>query len=66
MEIAMLIGGVTPDIAIYAEESFGPAEPITRVLDDQDAIQVATDTACGPTAAVIAPTSSAPGRSPCL
>ncbi len=49
---ATLIDGVTPDMTIYAEESFGPVKPIIRVKDDAEAIQVANDTAYGLSAAV--------------
>ncbi|WP_136439318.1 aldehyde dehydrogenase [Pacificoceanicola onchidii] len=49
---ATLIDGVTPDMTIYAEESFGPVKPIIRVKDDEDAIRVANDTEYGLSAAV--------------
>lgn len=49
---ATLIDGVTPDMTIYAEESFGPVKPIIRVKDEEEAIAVANDTAYGLSAAV--------------
>jgi acyl-CoA reductase-like NAD-dependent aldehyde dehydrogenase len=49
---ATLIDSVTPDMTIYAEESFGPVKPIIRVKDDAEAIRVANDTAYGLSAAV--------------
>ena len=49
---ATLIDNVTPDMRIYSEESFGPVKPIIRVGSDQEAIDVANDTAYGLSAAV--------------
>ena len=49
---ATLIDNVTPDMRIYSEESFGPVKPIIRVSNDQEAIDVANDTAYGLSAAV--------------
>lgn len=49
---ATLIDNVTPDMRIYSEESFGPVKPIIRVSSDQEAIDVANDTAYGLSAAV--------------
>jgi acyl-CoA reductase-like NAD-dependent aldehyde dehydrogenase len=49
---ATLIDGVTPDMRLYAEESFGPVKSIIRVKDDEEAIAVANDTAYGLSAAV--------------
>lgn len=49
---ATLIDNATPDMTIYAEESFGPVKPIIRVKDDEEAIRVANDTAYGLSAAV--------------
>lgn len=51
---ATLVAGVTPDMLIYAEESFGPVKPIIRVADDDEAIRVANDTPYGLSAAVFA------------
>lgn len=49
---ATLISNISPDMTIYAEESFGPVKPIIRVQDDEEAIRVANDTAYGLSAAV--------------
>lgn len=49
---ATLIDAVTPDMRIYAEESFGPVKSIVRVKDDEEAIRVANDTEYGLSAAV--------------
>ncbi|MCM2477370.1 aldehyde dehydrogenase [Rhizobium sp. CG5] len=44
---ATLIDGVTPEMRIYSEESFGPAKSIIRVKGDDEAIRVANDTEYG-------------------
>ena len=49
---ATLLDGVTPDMRIYAEESFGPVKSIIRVRGDDEAIRVANDTEYGLSAAV--------------
>ncbi len=49
---ATLIENITPDMTIYAEESFGPVKPIIRVKDDDEAVRVANDTEFGLSAAV--------------
>lgn len=49
---ATLIDKVTPEMRIYAEESFGPVKSIIRVADDEEAIRVANDTEYGLSAAV--------------
>ncbi|RJL01146.1 aldehyde dehydrogenase family protein, partial [Paracoccus aestuarii] len=49
---ATLIDHVTPDMTVYAEESFGPVKPIIRVADDDEAVRVANDTPYGLSAAV--------------
>ncbi|PIE07334.1 MAG: salicylaldehyde dehydrogenase [Rhodobacterales bacterium] len=49
---ATLVAGVTPEMTIYSEESFGPVKPIIRVKDDEEAIRVANDTEYGLSAAV--------------
>lgn len=49
---AMLIDNVTPDMRIYAEESFGPVKPIIRVKNEDEAIRVANDTEYGLSSAV--------------
>ncbi len=49
---ATVLDHVTPDMRIYAEESFGPVKPIIRVKDEAEAIRTANDTAYGLSAAV--------------
>ncbi|MCE4061121.1 aldehyde dehydrogenase [Pandoraea sputorum] len=49
---ATLLDHVTPDMAIYAEESFGPVKGIVRVKDDEAAIACANDNAYGLSSAV--------------
>lgn len=49
---ATLIDGVTPNMRIYNEESFGAVKSIIRVKDDTEAVRVANDTEYGLSAAV--------------
>ena len=49
---ATLLDHVTPDMRIYAEESFGPVKPIVRVKGVDEAVRVANDTEYGLSAAV--------------
>lgn len=49
---ATLLDGVTPDMRIYAEESFGPVKSVIRVSGTEEAIRVANDTEYGLSAAV--------------
>jgi acyl-CoA reductase-like NAD-dependent aldehyde dehydrogenase len=49
---ATLVDGVTPQMRIYAEESFGPAKSIIRVDGIEEAIRVANDTEYGLSSAV--------------
>ena len=49
---ATLLDGVTAQMRIYTEESFGPVKPIIRVSGDEEAIRVANDTEYGLSAAV--------------
>lgn len=49
---ATLLDGVTQDMRIYSEESFGPVKSIIRVKDTDDAVRVANDTEYGLSAAV--------------
>lgn len=44
---ACLLDGVTSDMRIYNEESFGPVKSIIRVKDAEEAIKVANDTEYG-------------------
>ena len=38
-----LLSGVTPDMAIYREETFGPVLPVIRVTDENEAIRLANE-----------------------
>ncbi|NTI51037.1 aldehyde dehydrogenase [Agrobacterium rhizogenes] len=49
---ATLLDHVTPDMRVYAEESFGPVKPIIRVADEEEAVRVANDTEYGLSSAV--------------
>jgi acyl-CoA reductase-like NAD-dependent aldehyde dehydrogenase len=49
---ATLVDGVTPQMRIYSEESFGPAKSIIRVKGEDEAIRIANDTEYGLSAAV--------------
>ncbi|KEP68973.1 salicylaldehyde dehydrogenase [Thioclava dalianensis] len=49
---ATLLDGVTPEMRIYREESFGPVKSIIRVKGDAEAIATANDTEYGLSAAV--------------
>jgi acyl-CoA reductase-like NAD-dependent aldehyde dehydrogenase len=49
---AAALDHVTPDMMIYADESFGPVTAIIRVQGEEEAIRVANDTDYGLTAAV--------------
>jgi acyl-CoA reductase-like NAD-dependent aldehyde dehydrogenase len=49
---ANVLDGVTPDMRIYAEESFGPVVSVVRARDTDDAIRIANDTEYGLTASV--------------
>jgi succinate-semialdehyde dehydrogenase/glutarate-semialdehyde dehydrogenase len=47
-----VVDGVTPDMLLFREESFGPVVPITVFDDDTEAIALANDTDLGLQAAV--------------
>ncbi|SFJ22336.1 aldehyde dehydrogenase [Celeribacter neptunius] len=49
---ATLLDGVTSEMRIYAEESFGPVKSIIRVKDTDEAVNVANDTEYGLSAAL--------------
>ncbi|GGD86828.1 aldehyde dehydrogenase [Rhizobium anhuiense] len=49
---ATLLDHVTPEMRVYAEESFGPVKPIIRVAGEEEAIRIANDTEYGLSAAV--------------
>jgi benzaldehyde dehydrogenase (NAD) len=49
---ATVLDGVTPEMRLYRDESFGPVVGIIRVADEEEAIRVANDTEYGLSAAV--------------
>jgi acyl-CoA reductase-like NAD-dependent aldehyde dehydrogenase len=49
---ATLLDHVTPEMRVYAEESFGPVKPIIRVSGEDEAIRIANDTEYGLSSAV--------------
>jgi acyl-CoA reductase-like NAD-dependent aldehyde dehydrogenase len=49
---AAVIDGVTPQMRLYHDESFGPVVGIIRVADEEEAIRVANDSAYGLSSAV--------------
>jgi acyl-CoA reductase-like NAD-dependent aldehyde dehydrogenase len=49
---ATLLDGVTPDMRLYSEESFGPVKPVIRVSSEDEAIRIANDTEYGLSSAV--------------
>ncbi|KKB77709.1 salicylaldehyde dehydrogenase [Devosia soli] len=49
---ATVLDGVTPEMRIYHEESFGPVVAVTRVKDADEAVRVANDTEYGLAASV--------------
>jgi acyl-CoA reductase-like NAD-dependent aldehyde dehydrogenase len=49
---ASILDRVTPEMAIYAEESFGPVVAMIRVKDAEEAVRVANDTEYGLSAAI--------------
>ncbi len=49
---AGILDGVTPDMRIYHEESFGPIKAVIRAKDEDDAINIANDTEYGLSAAL--------------
>ena len=48
----MLVGGVTPEMDIYHQETFGPVSTLIEVDDVEEAIRVANDTEYGLSASV--------------
>jgi vanillin dehydrogenase len=48
-----VLAGVTSDMRIYHEESFGPVVSILRAKDSEDALRIANDTSYGLSSAVI-------------
>jgi acyl-CoA reductase-like NAD-dependent aldehyde dehydrogenase len=51
-EPATVLEGITPVMALYRDESFGPVVGIIRVADEEEAIRVANDSEYGLSAAV--------------
>lgn len=49
---ATVLDGVTPEMRIYREETFGPILSIIRAKDSEDAVRIANDTEFGLVAAV--------------
>ena len=49
---ATLLAGVTPEMRIWNEESFGPVKAVIRAHDEQDALRIANDSAYGLSSAV--------------
>ena len=49
---ATVVDGVTPAMAIYRDESFGPVVAMIRAKDEEDAIRIANDSDYGLSAAV--------------
>jgi acyl-CoA reductase-like NAD-dependent aldehyde dehydrogenase len=47
-----IVDGITPDMAIYREESFGPVVSILRFDTDEEAIRLANDSEYGLSSAV--------------
>ena len=47
-----VLTGVTPQMAVYAEETFGPVVAVYPVVDDEDAITRANDTGYGLSASI--------------
>lgn len=47
-----IVDGVSADMRLYTEESFGPVASILRVYDDEEAISIANDTEYGLASAV--------------
>jgi vanillin dehydrogenase len=42
-----ILGGVTPDMVVFKEESFGPAVSVIRAADSEAALQLANDSCYG-------------------
>jgi acyl-CoA reductase-like NAD-dependent aldehyde dehydrogenase len=47
-----VVDGVTPEMALYGEESFGPVVTVLRVDSDEEAVRLANDSGYGLSAAV--------------
>ena len=49
---AIVLDGITPQMSLYRDESFGPVVGIIRVADEEEAVRVANDSDYGLSAAV--------------
>ncbi len=49
---ANVIAGITPEMRLYKEESFGPIVGVVRAKDEDDAVRIANDTEYGLSASV--------------
>src|SRR5690606_1868398 len=49
---ATVLDGVTPQMRIYSEESFGPVVAVIRAKDEADALRIANDSEYGLSASV--------------
>ncbi len=49
---ATIVDGVTPEMRLYRDESFGPVVALIRAADEEDAIRIANDSDYGLSAAV--------------
>ncbi|PZQ48175.1 MAG: salicylaldehyde dehydrogenase [Rhodovulum sulfidophilum] len=49
---ARIVAGVTPEMRLYSEESFGPVVAVIRARDEADAIRIANDSEYGLSASV--------------
>jgi aldehyde dehydrogenase (NAD+) len=48
-----ILTGVTPDMKVYQDETFGPVVPVIPFRDDDEAVQIANDTEYGLSAGVM-------------
>jgi acyl-CoA reductase-like NAD-dependent aldehyde dehydrogenase len=48
-----VLAGVTPEMRIYHEESFGPVTSLIRARDSEHALEIANDTVYGLSSAII-------------
>lgn len=54
-----VLTGVTPDMAVWAEEGFAPILPVMRFADEDEAVRLANNSVYGLSAAVLGPTLAA-------
>jgi len=50
---ATVLSGVTPEMRIYSEETFGPVAPLITFGDDDEAVRIANDSEYGLSAGII-------------